>query len=368
MGTRPQGLNSRWALGAGALLGLLVGCGPSGVISYRNVDNVAGSTLSYGAAKNKSFSMLADTDKEMLNLHLFQQSECDVIKVKLVDRVRQTLQDGVVVHRDPPSRLQAVQGISGVVVCDATYARDVQVSLRIGSAVHALGTTSATGELRVNLAKVLKPGVYPNRDSEAEVVVDYRDAGHLRRASAGSFSLAQLNEREERLQRLVGDLENLLASPTLNEPANLLLAYKLYAELHELGTTDPRIAAVQLRFLELFFERSSVEAAARVKRNLAALKDAKDLLKSQALVVPPFVHASVFDDTPSTLALQWALGEATLLTKQMPALCEGVFTWKRFEGHNWPPHTRFVMSYLRYALGDGFGNQMVGACERASQF
>jgi len=345
---------------------LLFACG-SNAISYRNVDSPAGQTDNYGAPRNKTFSILADTNKEALHLTVFERSECDVIKVKLVDRVRQTLQGDEVVHSDPPSRIQMVQGIRGSVVCDATYARNVEVALRIGETVYRLGSTSRTGDLSVNLAEALKPGLYPNPSSEAEVLVDWKDSGRLGRSPAGRFSLAELNKQEQLITDLVTQLETLLARPSLNEPANLQNAYRLFAQLHQLDTSgDPRIAAVKARFIELFLQRKSLEAVERVKRNLKALTEAKGLLGSPSLVVPPYVHASLYEDNPAAIALQWALGEAVTHMRHTPQLCGNSFTWQRAATS--PPRTRFVINYLRYAFGDGFESDMGTLCQRAMAF
>lgn len=340
-------------------------CG-SGQVSYRNVDSPAGVLDTYGAPRDKSFSMLADTNKELLHLTVLEESKCDVIKVKLIDRVRETLKDDDVVHSDPPARIQMVQGIRGSVACEQRYARDVPVSLRIGEAIYRLGNTSRVGELTVNLAEAIKPGLYPNPDSEAEVLVDSRDSGRIGRLSAGRFSLGELNKQEAKISDLVHQLELLLARPNLNEPANLQNAYRLFAELHQLDSSgDARIAAVQARFIELFMARKDAEAVDRVKRNLKALNEAKDLLKNSAIVVPPYMHAALFDENPTAMALQWALGEAVTHLRTNPKLCGTQFTWSQTAGN---PQAHFAVSYLRYAYGDGFESDLAGLCTRIAGF
>lgn len=341
-------------------------CG-SGQVSYRNVDSPAGFMETHGAPRDKSFSMLADTNKELLHLTVLEQSQCDVIKVKLVDRVRETLKGDEVVHSDPPARIQMVQGIRGSVACEQRYAREVQVSLRIGETVYRLGNTSATGDLSVNLAEAIKPGLYPNPDSEAEVLVDWRDSGRIGRSPAGRFSLGELNKQEAKINDLVGQLELLLARPDLNQPANLQAAYRLFAQLHQLDRSgDARVAAVKARFVELFMARKSAEAVERVKRNLKALNEAKDLLKNSALTVPPYMHAALFEDNPTAMALQWALGEAVTQIRTAPQMCGAKFTWQRAASAS--PHSRFVMSYLRYAFGDSFETDLAGLCTKITAF
>jgi hypothetical protein len=344
---------------------VMLGCG-SGQVSYRNIDSPAGFMETHGAPRDKSFSMLADTNKELLHLTVLEQSQCDVIKVKLVDRVRETLKGDEVVHSDPPARIQMVQGIRGSVACEQRYAREVQVSLRIGEAIYRLGTTSRTGELSVNLAEAIKPGLYPSPDSEAEVLVDFRDSGRIGRSPAGRFSLGELNKQEAKINDLVGQLELLLARPDLNQPANLQAAYRLFAQLHQLDTNgDARIAAAQARFIELFMARKSAEAVERIKRNLKALNEAKDLLKNAAVVVPPYMHAALFEDNPTAMALQWALGEAVTQLRSTPQLCGTRFSWSRTTGH---PQAHFALSYLRYAFGDGFEADLAGLCAKITAF
>jgi hypothetical protein len=344
----------------------LLGCS-SGQVSYRNVDSPAGFVDTYGAPRDKSFSMLADTNKELLHLTVLEQSKCDVIKVKLVDRVRETLKGDEVTHTDPPARIQMVQGIRGNIACEHRYARDVQVSLRIGETTYRLGNTSRLGELSVNLAEAVKPGLYPNPDSEAEVLIDWRDSGRIGRLSAGRFSLGELNKHETKLNDLVTQLEVLLARPNLNEPANLQTAYRLFAELHVLDTSgDARVAAVKARFIELFLARKAIEAAETVKRNLKALSEAKDLLKNSALTVPPYMHAALFEDNPTAMALQWALGEAVTQVRTNPQLCGSKFSWQNVSVST--PHARFAMTYLRYAMGDGFESDMGRLCTGLNAF
>ncbi|HTM43469.1 MAG TPA: hypothetical protein VL137_00865 [Polyangiaceae bacterium] len=346
---------------------VLAACG-SGVISYRNVDSSAGAIQTLGTAKHKTFTMTADTEKAILRLTLFEQAECDVIKVKLVDRVRQTLKGDEVVHSDPPARIQMVQGINGTTPCDHTYARDVQVSLQVGDGVYRLGRTSPRGELNVDLSKALRPGMYPN-DSQlasAEVLVDWQSGGELGRSSAGKLSLSELAKREARVLDLVKQLEELLGSKALNEPTNLMQAYRLYAELHQLDTGDARIAAVQARFLELFFERKASERADRAERNLKALQSAKDLLKNATFSVPPFVHASLYDPNPATIAIQWALGESITAVRDTPALCGNEFRWQQLDAAS--PQARFALTYLRFAFGDGFADDVTAMCERSQRF
>jgi hypothetical protein len=140
----------------------------------------------------------------------------------------------------------------------------------------------------------------------------------------------------------------------------------LFAELHQLDTSgDARIAAVQARFIELFMARKSAEAVERVKRNLKALNEAKDLLKNSALVVPPYMHAALFDDTPTAMALQWALGEAVTQLRSSPQLCGTKFTWSRTVSN---PQAHFAISYLHYAFGDSFEADLAGLCTRITAF
>jgi hypothetical protein len=269
----------------------------------------------------------SEISNDLLRLTIFQHSECDVIKVDVVNRVRETLKDDDVVHQDPPTRIQRARGPTGAVVpCERTYARDVEVSLKWGDSTYPLGNTNAFGQLEVSLSKDLRQYLYSDGSEpakEATVFVSYRDRGQVDRVAAGTISGAELDQTERRIKALLDEMNALLTTTDLSEPKDILRSYQLYEELRRLDTTgDPRIAATVGRFLELFFERKRLEA--RVERKLDAMDDlevaalykAKALLQSGVLVVPPFVAASVNGGTLDPATLNWLLGRVRRVVRR----------------------------------------------------
>jgi len=98
-----------------ALVGVLaVGCG-RGAITHRNVDTVVGTTDAYGAPRNTRYSAYAETQREVIRITVFEQSECDQLKMKVVQRVDETVRNGEVIGREPAKQIQVADGTSGVV-------------------------------------------------------------------------------------------------------------------------------------------------------------------------------------------------------------------------------------------------------------
>ena len=76
-------------LGLALTLGL-TGCG-GGVTSQRFADAPVGVSHELGAPKNTSYSAELETEKDVLRLTVFEQSECERIRVRIVSRTQETL-------------------------------------------------------------------------------------------------------------------------------------------------------------------------------------------------------------------------------------------------------------------------------------
>src|SRR4029078_3613851 len=108
------------------------------------------------------------------------------------------------------------------------------------------------------------------------------------------------------------------------------------------------------------------DATENLKRNAAALKDAKLILPTiTAGLVPPYVVSAVQGGLTTPDPLLWARGEAALAVRQYPALCAGgPFSWSRLSSGDYAPKSRLAFSYLRYAYDDPFLSEVQGLCAR----
>lgn len=331
----------------------MTACG-NPVITQRNVDEPVGVSHEYGAPRNTSYSAEVETEKDVLRLAVFEQSECEKIRVRVVARTEETLHDDEVVDREPLGPIQIADGSDGVVPCAQRYARDVRVTLRVGSADHLLGRTDAFGEIAVNLSDELKQSLYgEGAPAEAELFVE--------RTPVMKVPLAELNKHEARKLELLAEFETLLSQEGEPTSAQIARSYVLYEQLRQLGRIDARVNGLCARFLELLYGRKAMEATENLKRNLNALKEARELLGGGG--VPVFVQvAARAGDTPAGV-LNWARGQVALVVHSTPSVCQQGFSWSRVSGAL-PNAARFAFSYLRYAYDDPFERQVSALCTK----
>lgn len=334
----------------------LVACAGTPHVTERMVDRPVGMSHQFGTPTNRSYSADVETEKDVLRLMIYEQSECERIRVKVVSRTRETLHDDRVVQRDPIGPTQIADGSDGMVPCAQRYARDARVSLRVGSATHFLGRTDGFGELAVNLSAELEQSLYGDQAPEqATLVVERQDVRDV--------SLAQLDQHERRKDQLLAEFEAILSKPEMSE-ADIARSYVLYEQLGKLGQHDGRISGLQARFLELLYGRQAEADAKQLKRNLQALKEAKELLASGVPGVPMFVQVAASGGETNPPVLRWAKGQIAMTLRQTPAVCQGRFTWARLAQHDLPPASRFAFSFMRYAYDDPFADQVNGVCSR----
>lgn len=348
-------------LGAFALASCVVaGCG-GGAITHRYVDTEVGVVDALGAPHDTTYTATAETEREQIRIAVFERSLCDKLKMKVVHHVDQAMKGDTVISSEPPTTIQRAAGTDGVVACDERWARNVWVALRVGDQTFRLGSPSTRGEVIANLSAELKQSLYgENAPSEAVVVVNGIDAGKV--------SLAGYASHETRINALLEELRGILSKDaTALTPAEIAHSYELYDQLDQLDSgNDARIAGLRKRFIELVYQRKQREATDSMRRNLAALGDAKGLLPALAAgVVPPYVLTAVQGGTTTTDALLWARGEVALALRQYPALCAGgPFGWGRLTGGDYAPKARLAFSYLRYAYDDPFQTEVQGLCSR----
>jgi hypothetical protein len=340
------------------LLGLslaFTACG-GGALTHRFHDEVVGTSYELGAAKNTAYSAELESEKDVLRLTVFEQSECERIRVRIVSRTEETLRDGEVIEREPVGPVQVAEGSDGVVPCDQRYARDVRLSLEVGTATHRLGRTNQFGELNINLSAELKQSLYGETAPESATLL-------VEGKPASTVPLVELRKHEERIDQLVKEFEVLLAKPAEQLSAEeVTRSYTLYEQLRQLDRGDARISATHARFLELLYGRKEKEASENLKRNLAALKEAKELIAAGATGVPLFVQIAAREGTLDPAALRWAQGQVVVSLRSRMAVCQSGFSWSSL-GSDWPADARFAFAYLRYAYDDPFQEQVRGLCQ-----
>jgi len=310
-------------------LGLaLVACG-GGQKTVRNVDTVVGHTDAYGTPARTTYSVRAEPERELIRLTVTEHSECQKLRMKVIQRVQETLKGDEVVARSDARQMQVPDGAYGTVPCAERFARNVWVAIRVGTQTFRLGQPDPKGEVVANLAGEIRESLYAEAaPPDATVVVDGVDAG--------TVSLASYNSHEARLNTLVDELAAILAKDeTKLGRDEITRSYELYAELGSLDSGgNARVQGIRTRFLELLYQRKLAESTENLKRNLKALAEAKALLPALAPGgVPAFVVSAIEGGTPSSEAFLWARGEVAVSLRQYPALCgPSPFSWSRRRG------------------------------------
>jgi hypothetical protein len=346
-----------WLLGS---LGFVVACGSS-AITHRYVDTELGYTEAYGAPRNTRYAATAEAKREYIRITAYERSECDKLRMKVIRRVDQAVKGDKVISQEPPQQLQIAAGKDGVVPCNERWARDVWVALRIRDQTYRIGMPNGRGEVEANLSGELKQSLYGDpAPSEATVVVNGVDAG--------TVSLASYTSHEARIAALLEDFRAILNKEAADiTKEDITRSYELYEQLVHLDSgDDARIEALRIRFLELVYQRKQEDATANLKRNIAALNEAKNLLPAVAMgAIPPYVAAAIHGGIVSPEALLWARGEAALALHHHPALCGPTpFTWNSLGAPDYLTQTRLAFSYLHFAYGDPYQAELRGLCGR----
>jgi hypothetical protein len=178
----------------------------------------------------------------------------------------------------------------------------------------------------------------------------------------GTISLASLREYESGTQRLVDELNTLLAKGTELNGAEIQHTYELYEKLRAVAWYQPSVKATSARFWELFFARKQVESTQNLTRNLKALDAAKDLLKSAGVgAIPLFMQVAISSQALDPRALDWSSGELLSAIRARPSLCSS-FDWTQMQTYGFSPATQIAVQYLRFAQGDSFYTPISGRC------
>src|SRR5690606_2177389 len=243
-----------------------------------------------------------------VHVHVFERSRCPVIPVQTVHRYREVLDDGTVVSRESLGQVQVAGEPQGdEVLCNQTYAKNVEVSLVVGGAVHPLGRTDERGHILVDLASVLQSAAYGETPPD-EAVVRIRPERTGRALDGAKISLNELQKHETLVDGHLQELEAILSrGETDISPADITRSYELYAQLQDIAPSDPRVRGVSARFWELFYGRKQAEATGRLERNLQALDRARELLKIAGdAAIPLYFQAAVNAGTVDARSLEWA--------------------------------------------------------------
>ena len=347
------------ALGVSLAL-VSVACG-GGALSSRDVDTPAGSTVSYGAPSSTAYSFEDEPELDIFRLRVFRAARCSVIPVDLVLRRTETLRGDKVISTEQHGMVQIAKPMTGEVSCDVGYAQDVGVALVVGNAVHRLGTTDAQGYVTVNINSELREQLF-GLAAPPQATVRLFPPRAMGSIDVGQVSLASFHDFEAGINRLLAELEPLLAKGTEISGSEIQRSYELYEQLQRLAYYDPRVKGALARFWELFYSRKSQDSALNLQRNLKALESSKALLSGASLAsIPLFMQAAVSSQSFDPRALDWASGTLFQALRQHPQACTG-FDWRQVRSYGFGNNALLAVDYLRFAQGDGFWGPMSGVC------
>ncbi|MET0344265.1 MAG: hypothetical protein ABW252_24835 [Polyangiales bacterium] len=335
-----------------ASLGLLAlaACGGPKMYTKRTIDTPAGERDVLGPPRNTAYAADVQMEHNIAHIKVFERSECPVIKVRMMSRIEETLDGSKVVERVAKGTHELSESSPEMAPCEQRFGR-VPLMLDVGANHYPLGETSPTGDLHVDLASVIKArtrGVDLRATPTGTISVGGRPVYEI--------ALAGLVDQQARVDQLVAELTPLLGkSATKLTDEDVTKAYVAYGQLRELAPDDARVVALQRRFVEVVGGFRDVNKTASLKRNLEALGEAKDLLKtlSDASGVPQYVQVSIREERGSRDALSWARASALTSLRAHPELCAAGHDWSQLSALDDP--TRLAFSYLRAALDDPRG-------------
>ncbi len=344
-------------------VGFIVACG--GAATTRTVDTPSGSAVSYGAPRDTAYEVEVEPAKDTLVVHVFERSKCSVIPLRFVQREQQTLDGDEVVHREHLGKKEIAGEPQGDVSCAQTYARNVDVSLVVGSAVQPLGTTDAHGTLSAKLPDVLKSAAY-GEAPPADAIVRIRPLRARPALDGAKISLRELGLHEQRVDALLAELEGILAKGASGaSSAEITRSYELYSQLQDVAPSDPRVRGISARFWELMYGRKQDEATERLSKNLQALDEARELLKTAGdAAIPLYVQAAVNSGVLDARSLEWASLRLISALRTQTIICQQGFDWGHLPSYPLPADARVAAHYLHYGYGDAYARDVTTACLR----
>ena len=327
-------------------LSLIAACGGSPVYQKRTIDTPAGERDVLGAPRNTAYAAEVQMEHNIAHIKVFERSECPVVKVRMMSRIEETLDGDKVVERVSKGTHELADSTPGALApCEQRFGR-VPLTLQIGPNHYPLGETSPTGELHVDLASAVRA-----RTRGIDLRATPTGAISVAGRPVYEIPLAGLAQQQDRLDAIIAELTPILGKPaTKLTDADITQAYTLYQQMIELGPEDARVIGLQRRFVEVVGGFRDVAKTASLKRNLEALGEAQELLKTMSTSVPSYVQLSVSEARPSSDALAWARAAAMTTLRGNPELCAGKLDWGRFGGLD--NTSRLAFSYLHAALDD----------------
>ncbi len=352
--------NLKLKAGFSLVLLSLTGCGPK--TSTRMVDDPTGTAIEYGVPQGTTFTAELDAAREEARITIYQVSRCDVIPVTVMQRFEERLRGDEVVQRNPVTKKQVAGKSRGDTACNQTYGRNIEVMLSAGNARFSMGRTDARGQVSGNLSRLFQVASFAEVPAEVKVLV--RPAQAQPTVEVGTLTMSELIKHEQRLQQLLGELEQILAKGTTGAtPGEITRSYELYAELQDIASPDPRILAIGQRFWELYVGRKQDESIGRMGKTLDALGEAKETLKVMGdAAIPLYLQAAVSSGVMDQRALEWSSLRLIRAIKGSPAICTGGFAWGQVPSYGWPADARLAAQYVHYGYGDGFSGQIQSAC------
>jgi hypothetical protein len=339
----------------------LLGCGGGAVLTTKVVDTPQGTTTAFGAPHNQMYSFEAEPELDQLRLRVYRSAHCDLIPTDVVARRTETYNGSHLVSSVDQGPVQIAKAPTSEVSCDYGYARDVEVTLVIGNAIHTLGTTDAYGYVGANLNAELREQLF-GAGVPADAMVRVRGPKGQPAQEVGVLSLASLRDYVAGMGRMLDELNALLAKGADLSSPDIQHTYELYEKLRAVAWYDPRFKAASARFWELFFARKQLESTQNLARNLKALDSAKDLLKGAGIgAIPLFMQVAIGSSAYDPRAMDWASGELLTAIRARPQLCSS-FDWTQMQSYGFLPATQVAVQYLRFAQGDAFYGPIQGRC------
>ena len=330
--------------------------------SVRLVSDPTGESVVYGPPVAVSYEAELDAGREYGVLTLYRSARCDVIPVTVMQTYKETLHGDKVVERSPTTKTQVAGEPDGSIVCDQTYARDVEVFLEAGGDRFSLGKTNAEGQAGANLAQVFKVGSFEELPEKAKIMVRPEQARPM--VEVGEVSLARLGKFSERVTELLDKLSVILQKGETDVTGeDIARSYEIYAQLQELAPNDPRVTGASARFWELQLGRKKEESRERMGKTLEALSQARSTLKVMGdAAIPLYVQAAVSSGTLDKRALEWASLRLLRALRGAPSVCSGGFAWAGVPSYGWPADARLAAQYVNYARGGAYAATVQGAC------
>ncbi len=339
----------------------------SGERTQRIVETPAGESVVMGEPHEWTYSAEVLPERDALELRVTRSARCARIPVTVLQRVQETLEGDEVVATEPLGPRQSSGPTMGEVPCEQGFARDSEVSLRIGDEVFSLGTTDARGTVRAGLSERLEHVLY-REDPVREATVLVRGPRQLQSEPVASVALESLARHEAYVGVLLKRMRRILETEGDLSGADAQRLYVLYERLRRVAPNSSEFRGASVRFWEVIKDRRERQRTRSLTRNLKALSDARALLKDAGFAaLPLYVRAAVNDGDVEPEAVEWAEWELLSGLVASPVACSGEFAWRALPTYGLSPQATLAARYLQFAFGNGYDRTARGFCKRFKQ-